>query len=73
MLFPPQKSQAKSTKIAIDFKKYFASSSKFKLHSDVIAISKRKMLPIPFPASAEGGVDKAVTVSSGFGIRDATG
>lgn len=31
------------------------------------------MLPIPFPASAEGGVDKAVTVSSGFGIRDATG
>lgn len=36
---PHPKCQAKSTKIAINFKKYFACSSKFKLHSDVRAIS----------------------------------
>lgn len=40
---PPQKSQAESTKIAINFKKYFASLSKFRLHSDVLAVPKGRM------------------------------
>ena len=44
LCYSPQKSQANSTKIAINFKKYFASWSTFKLHSDVIAVPKRKPL-----------------------------
>lgn len=39
-IYLPPKSQAKSTKIAINFKKYFAALSKFRLHSDVFAIPK---------------------------------
>lgn len=68
---PPPQSQAKSTKIAINFKKYFAALSKFRLHSDVLAISKGRMLQGTSPPGLEGQ-RPAVPISSGFGIHDAT-
>lgn len=73
LLSPPPKSQAKSTKIAINFKKYFASWSKLKLHSDVIAISTRKLLRALPVLGLGARLSPAVTISSGFGTRGATG
>ena len=73
LCYSPPKSQAKSTKIAINFKKYFASWSKLKLHSDVIAISTRKLLRALPVLGLGARLSPAVTISSGFGTRGATG